>query len=755
MLMNRQGLLALLVGLVLCLGTTAVWAADYDDDYDDDDATASYGYDDDADDSGDDESSDSATVEVKGTLEDQWFEFLSYIDVANAVAARSYGQAILDANKPAELYRLTTLRKSDRWDALLLRGEKLDGLAATITAIRKAIEEGYQSQRASAADINNAINGLGGSARAYQLNLERLVESGEYAMPFIIARMVTILESNKKDDAIIYERLVNVLPRMGKVAVRPLSEVLKCDEPRLQLVAVNALAQIEYPHAAPALRELSMRRGVLDEVKKAAIRALTIVGGRSATEKAPAQLYYELAEMYYAGSQSLQADSRFEKANVWYWTGSSLAYKSVPTAIFTDVYTMRMASEALKNDGTYFPAVSLWLAANLRREANLPADAKDPTVGTDEMPAEFYALASSARYLQDVLARALKDNDAVVATGAIKALSNTVGAKSLVGNSRDVGPLIKALSNGNRQVRFLAATTLANSLPTDKFNGQDMVPGVLNEALRQTGQKMAVVIVSDEAVRNPIKDGVRASGFEVIDQPDLNKALEAIRATSGVDVVLVGRDPSALRVADALRKDPLLSGIAVVAMDASQEFVAFTKKDKRSVVLKDTKPAAVGVALKEALELSGTISAEGASDWAVRAAEAVYLLGLTNNNVIDVTRTETGLLPALDDSRPEVQVAAAKALSVLSSARAQQGIAALAVKDGDDAVRVAAFAALTNSVKKFGNQTTEDQAAAVVELVNNASAGKEIRQAAAATLGAMNLPSEKIKTMILRVHGEE
>jgi len=765
MLMNRQGLLALLVGLMLCLGTTAVLAQDYDDDdYDEDVADTSYGYDDDTSyDSGDgdedygrsgDGDDEGGAFEAKGSLEEQWFAFLGYIDVANSVAARSYGQAILQAGKPVDLYRLTTLRKSDRWDSLLLRGAKLEGMSEIVASLRKMIEEGYQSQRASVDFIKKAIDGLGDSVRASELNKQRLVSSGEYAMPLMIHRMVTYLASDQKDpkETIIFQRLVNTLPYMGKIAVRPLCEVLQSDDPKLQQVVVNALKQIEYPHSAPALRELAVRPGVQESVKKAAEQALTIVKNKAANDKSPAALYYELAEAYYANNQSLQPDGRSETANVWYWKNNTLTYKPVPSAIFTDVYAMRMAAEALKHDGTYHQAVSLWLSANLRREANLPSGAKDTTMASAQMPAEFYALASSAKYLQDVLARALKDNNSAVAMGAIKALSQTVGSKSLVGDARNVGSLVRALSHADRQVRFMAAIALANSLPTDKFSGQDLVPNVLNEALRQTGQKVAVVVVADEATRNSLKDAVRAAGFDVIDEANVAKAMEAIRGTAGVDAVVVAREPSARQVASALRQDPLLAGIPIVAADASQEFATFARSDKRAIVLRDIKAEPVAVAMKEALELGGSVSAESASDWAVQAAAAAYLLGLTNNGVIDVARVEAGLLPALDDSRSEVQMAAAKALSVQASAKAQQGIAALAIADGDDKVRMAAFEALTNSVKKFGNQTTEAQSAAVIEIVNSDSASPELRQAAAAALGAMNLPSEKIKSMILGVN---
>ena len=119
-------------------------------------------------------------------------------------------------------------------------------------------------------------------------------------------------------------------------------------------------------------------------------------------------------------------DIRYATANVWYWVdGQGLSFKAVPREIFNDVYAMRCAAQTLKQDPNYYPAVSLWLAANFRKEADLPKGAKDPTVGETDMSAEFYALASSAKYLQDVLERGLLEQNSAVALGAIGALDKT------------------------------------------------------------------------------------------------------------------------------------------------------------------------------------------------------------------------------------------------------------------------------------------------------------------------------------------
>ena len=51
-----------------------------------------------------------------------------------------------------------------------------------------------------------------------------------------------------------------------------------------------------------------------------------------------------------------------------------------------------------------------------------------------------------------------------------------------------VQPLVKAMVYPDRQVRYLAAVTLAKSLPDTKFTGMDLVAPVLNEALPDRGQ---------------------------------------------------------------------------------------------------------------------------------------------------------------------------------------------------------------------------------------------------------------------------
>jgi CheY-like chemotaxis protein len=691
-----------------------------------------------------------AAVEpAKGSLEDLWKNLVYYIKIARPDMAKSYALGIIESlkggEKPDNLYMLTT--NTFGWQGLIARGAKLEGLAAPLADVRKAIEEGYNIRRSDPSEIKKAIDMLETGMTAYELGVSRLKESGEYALPQLIQRL-----TDPKSTTVLRERIVDVLPRIGMQAARPLCVAMLSDSDELQVICANSLSQIGYPLALPHLKELYDRQGALPKVKEAARRAIVTIGGDSAFKKPSAELFYELAESYYKSAESLTPDVRSPTANVWYWKeGLGLTYKAVPREIFTDVYAMRNAALTLKQDANYYPAVSLWLAANFKREADLPKGAKDPTLGDNEMPAEFYALASSAKYLQDVLARAMADQNSAVAIGAIGALDKTAGAKNLVAPvAGGVSPLVKALTYPDRQVRYMAALALAKALPTENFAGSDLVEIVLNEMVRQTGTKRALLVVGDDKVRNIMKDALRSAGYEVVDEPDPSKAKEAARAVAGVDLVVMAEKPSASEFIRVLRRDPMFMAIPAAVLNTTVEFSRFAEKDKRTVVIEKPEAPLVTAAADKALQLGAgsPLSPEEASNWAVKAANAVRTLGLTNNPVLDVKYTRASLIGALADKRGEVQTAAAGALAMMNVPEAQRAICNLAVKgQASEKVRVAVFNSLSESVKKFGNFLTDEQAQAVLEVVNT-KGSIELRNAAAGALGALNLPSEKIKTLI-------
>ena len=687
-------------------------------------------------------------------LAQTWENLIHYIRIAQEQAALSHGKALLAAGAtPSEIYYLSARTPGSL--AALVRGRQLKGMKEITDQLLKIIEQGYKTERSDPEQIRKAIELLGGTMRAYRRGRDRLVVSGEYAIPQLLRK----LEEPEISNAL-REKIMTVLPQLGKEAVLPLTAALQTKSPQLRQIIANTLGLIEYPHAIPRLKEAYEQKGLQKETQRIFRAAIVLcAGGDEAVLNKPlAQLFYALAVKFYYRAESIVPDPRSETANVWFWDAelSALKYKPVPRAIFCDIYAMRMSRLALKHQPSYYPAVSLWLAANVKREIDLPKDAADPTSQDSDPAARFFLLAGGAKYQQDILARALKDHDWPVAVAVIEALGKTAGAGSLVEPvAGGAQPLVEALSSSNRVVRYWAAISLATALPKKRFTGSELVIPILAKSLGQTGKRTALVVAATQERRNVLKDAVRALGYEVMDSDDPAKGLSAVRAAGGVDVVVLSNDPDPMVGAGMIRRDPFLVSLPVVITAQTERFQALAKTDSRvRLVSPSASKEEIGTAVADAVKVAAGVplTPEAAAAWAVRSAKAVRKLGLTNNAVYDIVRARRALIAALGDERTEVKVAAAEALGTMAGPEAQQAIADVAIdSSADEKIRISAFDALGESVRRFGNSLTDKQAQAIVEIVGKGSG--EVRTSAAQILGALSLPSEMVKDLILEGAG--
>lgn len=141
---------------------------------------------------------------------------------------------------------------------------------------------------------------------------------------------------------------------------------------------------------------------------------------------------------------------------------------------------------------------------------------------------------------------------------------------------------------------------------------------------------------------------------------------------------------------------------------------------------------------------------EMADAYALRAAQAMLKLAVSRNPVIDLSLAQPALVGATKSDRQEIQTLAGQILAYVNNPNAQRAIAEMAMNGGNDpAVRVAAFESLVNSAKLGGNQLPDATIGAVYELISKADTDPTLRAAAAAAYGALNLPSQKVKSLIL------
>jgi hypothetical protein len=125
-------------------------------------------------------------------------------------------------------------------------------------------------------------------------------------------------------------------------------------------------------------------------------------------------------------------------------------------------------------------------------------------------------------------------------------------------------------------------------------------------------------------------------------------------------------------------------------------------------------------------------------------------LAQTRNKVIDLSAALGQLVSATKDSRNEIKIFAAQILAYLSSPDAQRAITDLAITDSNEIdVRIAAFDSLAVSAKVNANQLRDEQINQIYLIVQSTTIDKELRSSAAAAFGALNLPSRKVKDLIL------
>jgi len=107
---------------------------------------------------------------------------------------------------------------------------------------------------------------------------------------------------------------------------------------------------------------------------------------------------------------------------------------------------VKAVEAALKIDAGNAGAISLWLAANLRREISMPQGMTDASRSAGSQDAAFYAMAAGPGTMNPVLARALDNQDSALALRAITALEATGGVSGLVADAGS--PLVRAARAG-------------------------------------------------------------------------------------------------------------------------------------------------------------------------------------------------------------------------------------------------------------------------------------------------------------------
>jgi len=568
------------------------------------------------------------------SLEQNWNDFLHYTTIGRLDLAKGYAQLILQSNPdPVELLALSEANPAGYTVVLKVIESASDTeLVELSRRLREIIENGQLLRRADAKIIVQEINKLSQGERPWYMAVQRLRNSGEYAIPHILDALADPTRQNE------WPNIIRALPYIGRDAIRPLAAALQTKNVAVKAEIIKALGKIGYPQSLPYLQYV-VANDDSAELRGFAKQSIAQIDPAASAASA-AVLFFQLAENYYYHAESLAPAQDMSFANIWFWDAATgrLAREKVDKKYFHELMAMRACEWAVKADPRFGQAIGLWLAAFLKAEST--GVAMPNYFGQGHATAMTYATTAGPEYLHLALVRAIKDGDAYVALGIVEALAVTAGEKSLLHQVGPAQPLLQALSFNDRAVRYSAAIAIAAAGPRQRFAESKLVVGNLAEAMGQSGQTVT--------------------------------------------------------------------------------------------------------------EDSGMWNAQLADSYALRAAAVMLKLAETRNPVIDLSPAQGALEAATKDKRPEIQIFAGQILAHLDSPGAQRAIAAMALAETDPVpVRIAAFNSLAVSAKLNANLLDNNQIDAIYSLVSSQQTDPLLRSAAAAAYGALNLPSQKVKDLIL------
>jgi hypothetical protein len=684
-------------------------------------------------------------------------DFFHYASIGRYDLAKAEGEKVIGMNAdPMEVYRAFQASVEDRnrrvnadrrielFERVLSwqRQPELKDVGAKLISI---FNQATYKQRSNTGFIESQVQRLAGGPRAYALAVEQLKTSGELAVPV----MLNYLRDPSKRELQVPIR--NALRDMGVKALNPLLAATEMKDPVVLPWVISALGDLGYDNAVPYLVKILRSSDTPEAIKDAARQSLVRLNITNPANLDPAQLFFELAEKFYYEKASVQPEKGSKEAYIWTYTDQGLVNKTVPAATFNEDMTLRECEQVLKLNAGRGDAVSLWIAAGYKREAEIPEGQPDTFWEEKHPPTHYYAVASGTQHLNPALARALRDKNSAVALRAIRSLNEIVGATNLFAG--DESPLIEALRYGDRQVRIEAALAIAQSLPQKNFPGQERVIPIIAEALAQTGKPGVLILAPTDrinALREQLKNYAVAGGST----PEAAAAAGA--SLSAVDVVLMYEGVSNIDemltiMRQTLRLERAAKLIVAKASKVATPYAQIALNDPSITITDAADEAGINAAIEEARKRAGGLPMDEkmATAYALRAAEMLQRLAISKGQIFDLLVAQPAVMMALDDQRPEIAHAAANSLGLLNSREAQAALATKAIDEKmQDEFKIILLKDLSVHAKFYGNMIDQGLIDSLGKLAETA-ANLDVKSAAAEALGALNLRSEQIKALIV------
>lgn len=642
----------------------------------------------------------------------------------NTAEALQIFQGILASDPSNEdAYQLWQQADDQAWIEVLMAGDQFELIGKRLMQLA---EVGRKERRNDADAIRALVTDATGDdviARKKAI-LTLSSDHGEYAAPYLLRGV-----ADQDDDE---KRVLSIaaLTQMSADVVPALTAALTAEDNFTRRNVAYTLGYIADSRAAGFLQLLA-DSDPDSGVREAAADAASRCGGNG---NALAMLL-ELGEAYHQRKESALRATYYSDVT-WAMDGGELTSSAVPRFLYNDEMAIRAYRAAMLADPSSLDAQAGLVRSYVSESAKLDAleatGAVDSFEDADGIRAHVANLAvmaasMSTASMDAALARSVSQNDATAAVALCRAL----GA---VASSATPG-LQAAFGSADGSVSAEAAVALGNvSVRTGQ--AADGVVAGLGEAAGREILRIAAVIDSDGARAGSMASALSSAGMLVNTWERGATAISTLRRVPGVDVMIVAdtlSDLTAHQVLSELRDDPRFTNTPIFLLSSDAEGAGDAYGDLVTGVL-------TGADLDT---INGALGADESNDR--KAADALSRrAAATLANLAVAGRTDlSAAVPALAStlaSRPDEVTL--HAMTALGAAAGNDVVGALAAVIGDDArsdsARSAAGQAISDILSRSGGSGDSGVASTLAQVMSS-EASVDVRRAAAAALGRMNL----------------
>jgi DNA-binding response OmpR family regulator len=663
-------------------------------------------------------------------------------DLGRPDLAKAYLQQLAAAN-PGEAALAEVAGKIDA-DVLMRLSSNLE-LRPEGRALASAVLAAGAKQARNPQRLKAVIDRLADPSRQVQrAAMIEVLAAREDAAP---ALLIALADRNR---AAVHPLARQTLVQIGEPAVMPLATALLTGNAELKVQVIDVLSQIRSGEAtlylvAPAVLESSPA-----DVRAASLAALeSIQGIRNPTASDAVKLLSKEVARYLNGQRPLKTDAD-GMVSVWRFdVASGLPLREIVSRDQgAAILAARLADDLFSIAPRDASAKRLYLISHLQAAA-YHAGLDHPLPADSQTFAE--AKKSGGPVIEDALTHSLTTGELPAAKAAAQVLGDIGDASYLQATGPNVRPIIKAVSHGDRRVRFAAAAAMMKWKPKSGFAGSSDLINTLAWFGGSPGEKRALVAFPNEEIAGELASMLVALGYEVDTATNGRTAYLQLLSSGDYELALLSArldHPPLAVLLQELRRSPRTAKLPLILLAEEGD-----EHRLRSLAIGDPLTATIERPLTpQAMKLhvgrlvertaGNIVPAELRKQQALAALTWLKQLNDASPRDFDIRQHEATIARSLFS--PPHSAAAADLLALIGTHTAQKTLVDLAnLTTQPLPMRQSAAAAFSRSVRRYGLQLTSGEIQQQYDRYNASEIeDAESQQLLALILDAIELPSE-------------